>query len=496
MKADGMRPHERETAAEIQRQGAEQVCEKKNEDSGRKGNGRGVNLRSDSVVRLMVRLAVPTVTAQFVNMLYNIVDRIYIGHMPGEGSSALTGVGLCFPVLTLIMAFASLVCAGGAPRAAIRMGQRDNRNAEEIMGNCFVTLLIVGAALTVLFQIFADPLLRLFGASGDTLPHGLSYLRVYLFGTVFVMISLGMNMFIMSQGFAGVSMLTTLIGAVLNIILDPVFIFALDMGVRGAAVTTVISQAVSALWVMIFLCGKKTKLRLRAENFKLSASVALPCLALGLSPFVMQSTESLLSICFNASLAKYGGDLAVGAMTIITSTAQLMAMPTIGICQGGQPIISYNFGAGDQKRVKDAFRCQFIACVSYAALFFAVTMLAPQLLAGIFTGDTQLVDYTVPFMRLYNAGIFILGVQIACQQAFMALGQAKISLLLACLRKLILLIPLIFILPHLLSDNVFAVFLAEPVSDIAAGIITGTMFFSRLPGILRRGAEKSEEAPS
>ncbi len=456
---------------------------------------RTADLQSEKVGKLMLHLAVPTVTAQIVNMLYNIVDRIYIGHMPHVGSDALTGVGLCFPILTLISAFASLVCAGGAPRAAIRMGQQQNRGAEKIMGNCFGTLIAVSALLTVLFQIFAGPLLTLFGASADTLPYALSYMRYYLVGTVFVMISLGLNMFIMSQGFAGVSMLTTLIGAALNIILDPVFIFVFDMGVPGAAVATVISQAVSAVWVLLFLAGKKTRLRLRRKDLKPDAAILLPCLALGLSPFVMQSTESLLSICFNSSLAKYGGDMAVGAMTIITSTAQLMAMPTTGICQGGQPIISYNFGAGNMERVKKAFRCQFAACVTYASLFFLATMFFPHLLAGVFTGDSGLVDYTVHYMRIYNAGIFILGVQFSCQQAFMALGQAKVSLLLACLRKLILLIPLIFLLPQLLSDKVFAVFLAEPVSDLAAGIVTGTMFFSRLPGILKRGAEGVPQKP-
>ncbi len=448
---------------------------------------RSAELRSENVGKLMIRLAVPTVTAQVVNMLYNIVDRIYIGHMPQVGSDALTGVGLCFPILTLISAFASLLCAGGAPRAAIRMGQQENRAAEKIMGNCFGMLIAASVLLTVLFQIFAGPLLVLFGASDATLPYALSYMRYYLMGTVFVMISLGLNMFIMSQGFAGTSMLTTLIGAVLNIILDPIFIFVFDMGVPGAAVATVISQAVSAVWVLIFLMGKTTKLRLKKQDMKPDGSVLLPCLALGLSPFVMQSTESLLSICFNTSLAKYGGDMAVGAMTIITSTAQLMSMPTTGICQGGQPIISYNFGAGNVERVKKAFRCQFIACVTYAFLFFLAAMFLPHLLAGVFTGDRELVDYTVHYMRVYSAGIFILGVQFSCQQAFMALGQAKISLVLACLRKLILLIPLIFLLPHLLSDRVFAVFLAEPVSDITAGIVTGIMFFSRLPGILRRG---------
>ena len=301
---------------------------------------KGVDLGTGSTGRLMLRLAVPAVTAQFVSMLYNIVDRIYIGHIPEAGSAPLTGVGLCFPLITLVMAFSSLVCAGGAPRAAIRMGQKDDGGAERILGNCFSCLLLTAVIITAVYEMAAEPLLNLFGGSENTLPYAVSYMRIYSVGTIFVMISLGMNLFLMSQGFSGMSMLTTLIGAVLNILLDPLFIFVFDMGVEGAAVATVISQAASALWVLLFLTGKRTKLRLNKTNLRLRKEIILPCLALGLSPFVMQSTESLLNICFNVSLMKYGGDLAVGAMTIIASTAQLLAVPMIGICQGGQPIIS------------------------------------------------------------------------------------------------------------------------------------------------------------
>ena len=450
--------------------------------------GPGPDLGTGSVGRLMLRLAVPAVTAQVVNMLYNIVDRIYIGHIPGAGPAPLTGIGLCFPLITLVMAFSSLVCAGGAPRAAIRMGQKKDTAAERILGNCFTALLIVSVLLTAVYELVAEPLLTLFGGSENTLPYALSYMRIYSLGTVFVMISLGMNMFIMAQGFSGMSMLTTLIGAVLNIILDPVFIFALDMGVEGAAVATVISQAASAIWVLFFLLkGTRTRLHLKKKNIRIHREIFLPCLALGLSPFVMQSTESLLSICFNISLAKYGGDLAVGAMTIIASTAQLMSVPTIGICQGGQPLISYNFGAGKDLRVKKAIKCQLVSCFSYTAAFFAVAMVMPATLAGMFSGDSELVDYTVHYMRIYQAGAFMIGVQIGCQQAFMALGQAKFSLAMACLRKLILLIPLIFILPVFITDDVVAVFLAEPVSDVAASLVTGTLFFVNLPSILKKG---------
>ncbi len=461
----------------------------KEKNSKRKGH----DLGSGSVGKLMLRLAVPAVTAQLVNMLYNIVDRIYIGHIPEHGSAALTGVGLCFPLITLVSAFASLICAGGAPRAAIRMGQKDNEGAERILGNCFSVLVTAAVLLTVLYESAAQPLLALFGGSGTTLPYAVSYMKIYSVGTIFVMISLGLNMFIMCQGFSGISMLTTMIGAVLNIILDPIFIFAFDMGVEGAAVATVISQAVSAVWVFTFLTGKKTVLRLKKSNLKLRPEVILPCMALGLSPFVMQSTESLLGICFNVSLAKYGGDLAVGAMTIISSTAQLMGIPCIGICQGGQPLISYNFGAGNDSRVRSAVKCQIGSCFAYAALFFAVIMLLPEAVVSIFSDDAELTACTAGFMRIYHGGALLIGMQICCQQAFMALGQAKISLLLACLRKLILLIPLIFILPVFLQDDVTAVFIAEPVSDILAGTITTILFLTKLPAILRKGAPGRRE---
>ena len=445
------------------------------------------DMGSGSIPKLLAQLALPAVVAQVVNLLYNIVDRIYIGHMPEVGASALTGVGLFTPILMLITAFAMLCGSGGAPRAAIAMGRGDDDAAEKIMGNCFTLLLILAAVLTVVFYFAAPSLLVLFGASEKTLPYALDYARIYIIGTIFVLIVMGMNPFVTTQGFATFSMMTTVIGAVCNIILDPILIFALNMGVRGAATATVISQAASALWVLLFLTGKRTKLRLNKTNLRLRKEIILPCLALGLSPFVMQSTESLLNICFNVSLMKYGGDLAVGAMTIIASTAQLLAVPMIGICQGGQPIISYNFGAGKNQRVKKVVKCQVAACFLYAAFFFGIAMLIPAVMAGMFSGDRELVDYTVRFMRIYHTGAFMIGVQIGCQQAFMALGQAKISLLMACLRKLILLIPLIFILPVFLQDDVTAVFLAEPVSDVLAALVTGILFFSKLPSILKKG---------
>ena len=447
-------------------------------------------LGTQPVGKLLIKLAVPTVIAQLVNMLYNIVDRIYIGHIAGIGAAALTGVGLFTPILMLLNAFAMLVGAGGAPRTAIAMGQGDKQQAEKIISNSFTMLLLFSVVLTVVFYAGAPTLLLLFGASDATLPYALAYSRIYILGSVFVLLVLGMNPFITTQGFAKTSMLTTVIGAVINIILDPILIFGFGLGVRGAAIATVLSQAVGAVWILRFLTGKKTLLRLRRDYLRPERNVILPVMALGISTFVMLSTESLLSISFSSSLARYGGDVAVGAMTVITSASQLCTLPIQGICQGGQPVMSFNFGAGNQARVKEAFRFQFTLCFGYTTLFWLGMMLVPGLVAGIFTSDSALISYTTWAMRIYMAGIFAMGFQIACQQSFMALGQAKVSLLLACLRKIILLIPLIFILPHLLPDPVFGVFLAEPVSDILAAVVTTITFFSRFNGILERGAAK------
>lgn len=447
------------------------------------------DMGSGSIPKLMMNLAIPAVVAQLINMLYNIVDRIYIGHIPDAGASALTGVGLFLPILMMINAFAMLAGSGGAPRAAIAMGKNDQANAQKILGNCFCVLMAFAVVLTVAFYIFAPQLLRLFGASDVTLPYALSYARIYILGIVFVMIVMGMNPFITTQGFAKFSMITTVMGAVCNIILDPILIFGFHMGVRGAAIATVISQAVSAAWVLIFLRGPKTMLRLTLPDMRLDTKIILPCLALGISTFVMLSTESILNISFNSSLSRFGGDVAVGAMTIISSCSQLVTLPLQGICQGGQPIMSYNFGAGKKDRVKQAFKCQFLACTSYASLLWILFLIVPQVFAGIFSSDASLVDYTVWAMRIYMAGIFSTGVQISCQQTFMALGQAKISLLMACLRKLVLLIPLIFILPQILSNQVFGVFVAEPVSDILAASVTAFMLFSRLNRILEQGSK-------
>ena len=435
------------------------------------------DMGTGSIKKLMLQLMIPAVVAQVVNLLYNIVDRIYIGHIAGIGAAALTGVGLFTPILMLLNAFAMLVGAGGAPRTAIALGQGDRQRAEKIISNSFTVLMFFAVVLTIGFYAGAPVLLRLFGASDVTLPYALSYSRIYIAGSVFVLVVLGMNPFITTQGFAKTSMLTTVIGAVINIILDPILIFGFGLGVRGAAIATVLSQAVGAV-------------RLRRDYLRPERNVILPVMALGISTFVMLSTESLLSISFSSSLARYGGDVAVGAMTVITSASQLCTLPIQGICQGGQPVMSFNFGAGKKARVKEAFRFQLTLCGAYTCLFWLLMMLFPGAVAGIFTSDTALIQYTTWAMRIYMAGIFAMGFQIACQQSFMALGQAKVSLLLACLRKIILLIPLIFILPHLLPDPVFGVFLAEPVSDILAATITTITFFARFDKILDRGAAK------
>lgn len=452
------------------------------------------DLGNEPLGRLLLKLSIPSILAQLVNMLYNIVDRIYIGHIPEEGALALTGLGLCFPILMLVMAFSGLIGMGGAPRAAIFMGKGEDEKAQRILGNCVTVLFLVSLALTFLFQVFGEPLLYLFGASDSTIQYALPYLRIYVCGTIFVQFSLGLNSFITTQGFATSSMATVLIGAVLNIILDPVFIYGCGMGVRGAALATILSQAVSALWVLRFLSGKKTKLRIQRKYLRIQGEYILPVLALGISPFIMQSTESLINISFNASLSKYGGDMAVGAMTILTSVMQLIWMPLSGLTQGAQPIISFNFGAGNKTRVKKTFRMLFFCALGYSFVSGGLVLLFPEVFVSIFNKNSrELFEISVWAMRIYISGTLILGIQSACQQTFLALGQAKISLFLACLRKIVLMIPLIFLLPHFFENKVFGVFLAEPVSDIIAVIVTATTFFIAFPKILEQGANRPGE---
>jgi len=432
----------------------------------------------------MVKLAVPAVAAQLVNALYNIVDRMYIGHMEDVGDLALTGLGVCFPVIIFISALSALAGIGGGSRAAIRMGEGDTDNAEVILGGSAALLLVLAAVSTAVFQIFKEPLLLLFGAGeGTTLPYAMDYLSIYLWGSVSVLLSLGLNNFITTQGFATTSMLTVIIGAVCNIVLDPVLIFVLGLGVKGAALATILSQTVSAVWVLAFLRGRKTLLHLRGKYLRLDWKVLGPVVAIGVSPFIMQSTESLVSISFNSSLKFYGDDVYVGAMTIASSVMQVGSMPLHGIAQGAQPIIGYNYGAGQLGRVKKAFQLLLISCVVLTVGMWAAAELFPDVFIALFNDKPELVEVARRTIRVYMAGMFAFGVQCACQQTFVALGQAKISLFLALLRKIILLIPLIFLLPRILPDKIFAVWLSEPIADVTAAVVTGTMFALRFPKI-------------
>ena len=436
-----------------------------------------VDLGREPVGHLLFILAVPAITSQVVNALYNMVDRMYIGHIPEVGSAALTGVGVCFPIIMIISAFAYLFGMGGAPRASIFMGKKDNDTAEKILGNCTTSLMIIAVLLTVLVLIFQEPLLYLFGASQNTIGYAMDYMTIYAVGTIFVQLTLGLNAFISAQGFSKISMLTVVIGAVTNIVLDPIFIFGLNMGVQGAAIATVMSQALSAIWAFWFLSGKNTVLKLKKKNLKINFHILLPCIALGVAPFAMQATESVLVLCFNSSLLKYGGDLAVGAMTILSSVMQFAMLPLQGLTQGGQPIISYNYGAKQGDRVQKAFKLQTISCFSYSSILWLLIMIFPSLFVAIFTSDPQLTEITIWALRIYMAGVLLMGIQISCQQTFIAFGNSKKSAFLAVFRKILVLIPLIYILPMFISDQVFAVFLAEPIADTIAVLTTSTMFY-------------------
>ena len=426
--------------------------------------------------KLLLKLSIPTVIAQLINMLYNVVDRIYIGHIPGEGSLALTGVGVCMPIIMIVTAFAALISSGGAPRASICMGKQDNKSAEQILGNCFSLQIVVSIVLTVVLLIWNKDLLMVFGASKNTLGYATDYMRIYALGTLFVQLTLGMNAFITAQGFTTTSMVSVLIGAICNITLDPVFIFVFNMGVKGAALATVLSQAISTIWVVVFLSGKKTQLHLRKKYMGLKPKVFLPCVALGLATFIMQASESVVTVCFNSSLLHYGGDIAVGAMTILTSVMQFAMLPLQGIAQGSQPIASYNYGAKNADRVKKTFRLLLITCLSYSVLLWAAVQLVPRVFVSIFTADTDLIGFTAPMLKIYLGGLFLFGIQIACQMTFTSLGKAVNSIIVAVVRKFVLLIPLIYIMPHMISDSTTGVYMAEPIADITAVIFTSVLF--------------------
>ena len=446
-------------------------------------------LGRESVGRLLLRLALPTVTAQVINMLYNIVDRIYIGHIPEIGEDALTGVGLCMPLILIVSAFAAFAGYGGAPRSSIFMGRGEHASAERTLGNCFVVQILISAVLTAVLLVWNEDLLMAFGGSPDTIGYATDYMNIYALGTIFVQLTLGMNAFITAQGFARTGMLSVLIGAVANIVLDPIFIFGFGMGVRGAALATILSQAMSCAWVLLFLAGRRSRLRLRPAYMRLRPAVVLPCLALGLSTFTMQASESVISVCFNVSLQKYGGDIAVGAMTILTSVMQFALLPLQGLGQGAQPIISYNFGAGNPARVKRAFQLLLRVSLLYSTALWACVMLFPQLFAAMFTDSAALLAFTPRVLRIYLACLLLFGIQMACQMTFTALGNAKASILVAVMRKFVLLIPLIYLLPALLpGDKTTAVYLAEPVADFLAVSFTAALFSFQFRRALRQMA--------
>lgn len=449
-------------------------------------------LGTEPVGKLLRNLALPTVAAQLINMLYNIVDRIYIGHIPGDGSMALTGVGVCMPIIMIVSAFAALISSGGAPRASIAMGRGDQKAAEQILGNCFCLQILASAVLTAVLFIWNRDFLMAFGASENTISYAVSYMNIYAMGTIFVQLTLGMNAFITAQGFAKTGMLSVLIGAVLNIVLDPIFIFGLGMGVRGAAAATVLSQAASCIWVLSFLMGKKTILRIQAKYMRLSPKVFLPCIALGLATFIMQSSESVISVCFNSSLLNYGGDIAVGAMTILTSVMQFAMLPLQGLGQGAQPIISYNYGAGNKGRVKKAYFLLLKSSLFYSCLLWGGIMLFPAGFAGIFTSDPQLVEFSAMALQIYTAVMFLFGIQMACQMTFTSLGNAKASITVAVVRKFVLLIPLIYLLPRILPmDQTKAVYLSEPIADTLAVTFTAILFTFQFRKALRELEQKA-----
>ncbi len=437
--------------------------------------------------RLMLSLALPTVLAQLINVLYNVVDRIYIGHMQGDGNLALTGVGVTLPIITLIAAFSAFAGAGGAPLAAIELGKKDERKASLIMGNSAWLLVFFSIVLTIGFLIFKIPILYAFGASSKTIAYANDYITIYLLGTIFVQLALGLNAFISGQGAAKAAMLSVLIGAVINIVLDPIFIFALHLGVRGAALATVISQFVSAVWVVSFLKSKRSVLYLKLV--RPDKSLILKIAALGIAPFVMQSTESLVTITFNTGLQRYGGDLYVGSMSILMSIMQLIVIPVNGITQGVQPIISYNYGAGNRLRVKETVIRLVSVCLLGTLILAGIAIFCPSIYASMFTNDAELVALTCRIMPIFFLGIAIFGIQAACQSTFLALGQAKVSLFIATLRKIILLIPLALILPKFLG--VKGIYIAEPVSDVISVIVTSVLCVITLKRIFSEMEDKS-----
>lgn len=456
--------------------------------------GENQKLRYEKIPKLLISLAIPSIIAQVVNILYNMVDRIYIGQMTG-GTTAMAALSVALPIVTLITAFTQLVGAGGAPLCAIKLGEQNKDEAEKIMTNSFVLLVSLGIILSVIILLFKEPLLLLFGANEETLALAISYINIYALGTVFVHITLGMNPYINTQGFAKKGMVTVVLGAVLNIILDPIFIFGLNMGVQGAALATIIAQGVSAIWVLKFLFGKQSIIKINKKYLVPSKKVAFAIMALGISPFVMNATESLLQISFNNQLSLYGGTTAIATMSILASLWMLILMPLQGLCQGAQPILSYNYGAKQYTRVRETFKLVFKLCLGFSFVVGVSMLIFAPTFASVFSNDPATIEFASWALRIYLFGVIAFGAQIACQQSFMALGQAKISLSMAILRKIVLLIPLIYILPFVIGQTplasyfgsmvaghvkegsmVFSVLLAEPVSDLLAALVTSIMF--------------------
>lgn len=446
-------------------------------------NHKDERLGTEPLGKLMFSLAVPSVAAQLINVLYNIVDRIYIGHIPEYGDVALTGVGVTFPILTMISAFSAFAGMGGAPLASIQLGKQNKQKAEQILGNSAGLLVLCAVILTAFFSVFKTPILYAFGASDATITYARDYITIYLIGTIFVQLALGLNAYISGQGEAKIAMLSVLIGAVLNICLDPVFIFLLHLGVRGAALATIISQAVSAAWVVRFLTSEKSVMRLTFKNMHLNGATIKMIAGLGISPFIMQSTESLVTITLNTGLQKYGGDLYVGSMSILMSIMQLITIPVQGITQGIQPIISYNYGAGNIDRVKATLKRMILVCLSGTLVLAGVAIFFPEVYTGLFTNNKELLELTCKVMPVYFLGISIFGIQCACQTSFISLGQAKVSLFIALLRKIILLIPLAIILPKFMG--VMGIYRAEPIADMISVLTTSVVFVITMKKVLR-----------
>jgi putative MATE family efflux protein len=429
-----------------------------------------------SIIKTILNLAIPMTFAQLINVLYNIVDRIYIGRIPDNATIAMTGIGLTLPIISIVIAFANLFGMGGSPLCSIARGHGDTEEAEHIMGTSFILLIIFGILLTILGFILKEPLLYLLGASKDTYSYANDYITIYLLGNVFVMIGLGMNSFINSQGFAKFGMITILVGAIANVILDPIFIFILDMGVKGAALSTVISQFISTAWILSFLTGKKTILRLKLSSFRLQRKRVFKIVVLGLSGFIMALTNSLVQMMYNASLKHYGGDLYIGVMTVINSIREVISLPVGGITNASQPVIGYNYGANAYSRVRSAIKFMSIVCITYTTMAWGALHISPHFFVRIFNTDPDLMKVALPAIQIYFFGFFMMSLQFSGQSVFVALGKSKYAIFFSLLRKVIIVVPLTLILPKIFNLGIHGIFLAEPISNFIGGLACfGTM---------------------